>query len=121
METKKIYYQILCVLIFGSVLSYGSKTIEGFSVPSEIHSATIYQNHLFLATDGGIRFYSGDNQSIVYTADDGLEATTYYSIASNEQSLYAVSANGLIVKQSALMPFKVINRSLSQETSVLRD
>jgi len=121
-ETKKIYCQILCVLLLGSVLSYGSKAIEGFSVPSEIHSATIYQNHLFLATDGGIRFYSGDNQSIVYTADDGLEATTYYSIASNEQSLYAVSANGLIVKQSALGgPFKVINRSfISGNAQVLK-
>lgn len=112
METKKVYCQILCVLLLGSVLSYGSKAIEGFSVPSEIHSATIYQNHLFLATDGGIRFYAGDNNSAVYTADDGLEATTFYAIASNEQSLYAVSANGLIAKKTGLTSnFKVINRS----------
>lgn len=123
METKKIYCQILCVLLLGSVLSYGSKAIEGFSVPSEIHSATIYQNHLFLATDGGIRFYLGDNQSVVYTADDGLEATMFYAIASNENALYAVSAKGLIAKKTGLTSnFKVINRSfVSGNSQVLKE
>ncbi len=118
MNTKKIYSQIISLLLLASAFSYGSKAIEAFAEPFDIHSGTLFHGFLYLATDGGIRLFVQEDQSAVYTADDGLETTSFYAIASNEQALYAVSANGLIVKQTTLGgPFKVINRSFVSENS----
>lgn len=95
--------------------------MEGFSVPLEIRSATIFQNHLYLATDGGIRCFYSEEQSVVYTADDGLETTSFYAIASNKEALYAVSSDGLIAKQTTIGGnFTIINRAfLSSGSDVL--
>ena len=118
MNTKKIYSQIISLLLLASAFSYASKAIEAFAEPFDIHSGTLFHGFLYLATDGGIRLFVQEDQSAVYTADDGLETTSFYAIASNEQALYAVSANGLIVKQTTLGgPFKVINRSFVSENS----
>lgn len=121
MNKNCVYYQILILLLLGSVLSYGAKDIEGYSIPLDIHSATTYRNALYVATDGGIRTFIQGDVSEVYTADDGLETTQFYSVFGNQKGLFAVSSKGLIAMQANLRePFTVINRSfLSSNAEVI--
>lgn len=121
MNKNCVYYQILLLLLLGSVLSYGAKDIEGYSIPLDIHSATTFRNALYVATDGGIRTFIQGDVSEVYTADDGLETTQFYSVFGNQKGLFAVSSKGLIAMQANLRePFTVINRSfLSSNAEVI--
>lgn len=115
---KNFFYAflMLCWIPF-VVLANG---IKGFSIPQNIHSASLFQDHLFLATDGGIRVLNPEVFSKLYTASDGLEETSFLTVVANEDFVYAISKNALILKtDAALKPFQVVNRSFVSLSSEL--
>ncbi len=100
-------------------LSCFASSWTNFVVPEPFHSATLFNDFLFLATDGGIRIISKDGASENYTAKNGLEATQMYGVVAAPAGLYAVSAHGIIAEMTGNSSFSVINRSFMESGDYL--
>ena len=90
-----------------------------FSTPFPIHSAELYGDGVFLATDGGVRYRTVDDD-ILYLSVNGLETSSFYAVAKSSEHLYAVSRYGLIAQMNdSYAGWKVINRSFLENDEEL--
>lgn len=101
---------VFCLLLWaayaGAVDKWGA-----FSDPFPIHDVTAFANGVLLATDGGLRFRSM-NENVVYHSEHGLETSRFYSVVSSDNAAYAISEYGLIALfVDGSVPWRVVNRS----------
>lgn len=107
MHILKIFVLILLL----NIPSLARDVWNTYSSPFPIRSATTYKNGVILATDGGIRF-KGLVFDDVFTAKDGLETSSFYSIMSTDSDVVAISEYGLIAKMKLdFSGWKILNRS----------
>jgi hypothetical protein len=82
-----------------------------FSIPSPVYSSIAYDSGTVYATEGGIQFVT-PRVNRVYTAADGLGATSFYAVAQTDSKIYGVSEYGLIAAyDKGTGRWEVVNRS----------
>ena len=67
-----------------------------FSIPSPVYSSISFDSGTVYATGGGIQFVT-PKLNRVWTAADGLGATSFYAVAQTALKIYGVSEYGLVV------------------------
>lgn len=103
--------RVLLLFIFCLVPTFGADSWRAHTNPFPIRSAVSYKDGVLLATDGGLRYRTLSDDEI-YTSSDGLETTVFFSLASSENGVYAVSEFGAVAFQgSGERGWRVLNRS----------
>lgn len=112
----KFRFVVLVLLVITGVAFSATSRLEGFAVPFPIQDATIFDGKLYLATSSGIRTVSSSGESSLYTAEDGLEFSSFVSVCASAQALYVVSRQGAIARlPKGGNSFQVINRSFLEQ------
>ena len=104
-----VKYAITLVILF-SGLAFADEW-KVFSIPSPVHSSISYDSGTVYATEGGIQFVT-PRVNKVWTAADGLGATSFYGVAQTDSKIYGVSEYGLITAYDKKTGrWEVVNRS----------
>lgn len=91
----KWFKKILLILVAAASV-YAADEWHNYGNPYPIRSVLSFSNGVLLATEAGIRFRSVDFDTL-YTSVNGLEASSYYALASSEAGVFAISEYGVIV------------------------
>ncbi len=115
---KRCFLVLAC---FVSVLLAGTtnkieSTWQNFAIPFPIHTATLFNEMLFVGTDAGVRAVNTSGESVLFTSKDGLEASDIAIVIASKEKLFAVSRTGIIAEyQKQQGRFTVINRSFEEQ------
>lgn len=113
---KKVILFLLVVAHFA--LAAASNYFEAFAEPFPINDAAIFNNRLFLATEGGIRLVDKFGASFVFNSSHGLGATAFASVVATDEALYGISAKGIICRFPKEGKATEINRSFENDGAV---
>lgn len=108
--------------LFLALPAFAANGWRVFSSPFPIHSATKYSDGILVASEGGVRIKTSVMDK-VYTANNGLETSKFYSALVSTSGVFVVSDEGLIATLNGDMEsWRVISRSfIANGRSLLPD
>lgn len=104
-------YSVFFVFFLLATSAFSAGDWRSYSYPFPIRSSITYGSGVLLATDGGIRYRTLENDH-VFHSENGLETSSFFALANSALGAVAVSEYGLVaILNKDGQAWRVLNRS----------